>query len=434
MVVVAGLSATAANASQRLTTYKLPADPPSRATWWSAPTGPRGSPATRPDLEDRRERPHPLLRARPAARRDRRRGRLDVGRRRRRRRDPPRRDRRLSQRTRSTPARSRSPSPPAPTAPCGSPRAATTRSAASRSTARSPSTRCPRAGAFAGDITAGPDGALYFSEASTGKVGRITTVGEVNEYAVPGDDPLPGAIVPGPDGAPLRRRAQRQRHLPYDDRRRVHRRVLAAARERRPGLDGQGRRRRALHLGVHERRRVAHDVRRHVHQGLPDPRRLQRPPDLRAGRRVVGRPGQPRQGLAARRRRSTTRSPPPGTTFDARAGKSVNATVATFTDADPNARASHYDALISWGDGDRSYGTVQRRADGSFAVKGKHTYDEAGLAQGRRPHHRRRREGPRREGDELGDRPPLSRGHHAGTARRYSSYCAPYRRASVGSS
>ena len=67
-----------------------------------------------------------------------------------------------------------------------------------------------------------------------------------------------------------------------------------------------------------------------------------------------------------------------GTTFEARAGKSVNATVATFTDGDPNARARDYDALISWGDGDRSYGTVQKRADGSFAVKGKHTYAKKG--------------------------------------------------------
>ena len=67
-----------------------------------------------------------------------------------------------------------------------------------------------------------------------------------------------------------------------------------------------------------------------------------------------------------------------GATFEARAGKSVTATVATFADADPNARASYFDALISWGDGDRSYGTVQRRADGSFAVKGKHTYDRQG--------------------------------------------------------
>ena len=67
-----------------------------------------------------------------------------------------------------------------------------------------------------------------------------------------------------------------------------------------------------------------------------------------------------------------------GTTFEARAGKTVNATVATFTDGDPNARPGDYEALISWGDGDRSYGTVQRRADGSFAVKGKHAYAKQG--------------------------------------------------------
>jgi len=67
-----------------------------------------------------------------------------------------------------------------------------------------------------------------------------------------------------------------------------------------------------------------------------------------------------------------------GTTFEARAGRSVNATVATFTDADPNARASDYDVVINWGDGERSCGTVHRLADGSFAVKGRHTYDRRG--------------------------------------------------------
>jgi hypothetical protein len=52
--------------------------------------------------------------------------------------------------------------------------------------------------------------------------------------------------------------------------------------------------------------------------------------------------------------------------------------VATFTDGDPSARARDYEALITWGDGNRSYGTVQERADGSFAVKGKHTYAKQG--------------------------------------------------------
>jgi hypothetical protein len=53
--------------------------------------------------------------------------------------------------------------------------------------------------------------------------------------------------------------------------------------------------------------------------------------------------------------------------------------VATFTDGDPDARPSDYHVLVSWGDGDRSYGTVQRLADGSFAVRAKHTYRHRGV-------------------------------------------------------
>ena len=36
---------------------------------------------------------------------------------------------------------------------------------------------------------------MYFSESSTGKVGRITTAGEITEYTMPGDAALPGPIV-----------------------------------------------------------------------------------------------------------------------------------------------------------------------------------------------------------------------------------------------
>jgi hypothetical protein len=67
-----------------------------------------------------------------------------------------------------------------------------------------------------------------------------------------------------------------------------------------------------------------------------------------------------------------------GTTFEARAGRSVNATVATFTDGDPDARPGDYEVTINWGDGDRSDGTVQRRADGSFTIRGRHTYAKHG--------------------------------------------------------
>jgi streptogramin lyase len=43
----------------------------------------------------------------------------------------------------------------------------------------------PTAGISLGGITAGPDGALWFAEASTSKIGRITTAGVVTEFPTP---------------------------------------------------------------------------------------------------------------------------------------------------------------------------------------------------------------------------------------------------------
>src|ERR1700736_848009 len=50
-------------------------------------------------------------------------------------------------------------------------------------------------------ITAGPDGALWFTESNypRGKVGRISTTGQVTQYAVPSGYPV--RITVGPDGA-----------------------------------------------------------------------------------------------------------------------------------------------------------------------------------------------------------------------------------------
>jgi virginiamycin B lyase len=235
----------------------------------------------------------------------------------------------------------------------------------------------PSAGAFAGDITAGPDGALYFSEAVTGKVGRITTTGEVTEYDVPGDDPLPGAIVPGPDGALYV--AERNDNV-------ISRMTTGGEftgefelpRENADpismvtGVDG------ALYIselmsGVVSRMTFdgtftkAH----RIPGGFND--RVISAPD---GALWVA------QGSHGKVSRLDIGLDYPvtaeGTTFEARAGKQVSPTVATFTDADPAARAGDYEVTISWGDGDRSYGTVQRRADGSFAVRGKHTYGRQG--------------------------------------------------------
>ena len=235
----------------------------------------------------------------------------------------------------------------------------------------------PSSGAFAGDITSGPDGALYFSEADTGKVGRITTSGDITEYDVPGDNPLPGAIVPGADGALYV--AERNDNV-------ISRMTTAGEftdeyvlpRENTDpvsmvaGVDG------ALYISEF----MGGVVSRMTLDGTFT--KAYRIPGGFNERVISAADGAlwVSQGSAGKVSRLDIGADYPvtaqGTTFEARAGKSVNATVATFTDADPNARARDYDALISWGDGDRSYGTVQRLADGSFAVKGKHTYAKKG--------------------------------------------------------
>jgi streptogramin lyase len=53
----------------------------------------------------------------------------------------------------------------------------------------------------AGRITMGPDGALWFTETVAGKIGRITTVGVITEYALPISNVYPFGITTGPDGA-----------------------------------------------------------------------------------------------------------------------------------------------------------------------------------------------------------------------------------------
>jgi streptogramin lyase len=50
-------------------------------------------------------------------------------------------------------------------------------------------------------ITKGPDGALWFTESQSNKIGRITNAGAISEYNVPGGYFNPRDIVTGPDGA-----------------------------------------------------------------------------------------------------------------------------------------------------------------------------------------------------------------------------------------
>jgi streptogramin lyase len=49
-------------------------------------------------------------------------------------------------------------------------------------------------------IAAGPDGALWFSELTGGKLGRITTAGVITEYPAPTPNSDALGIVAGPDG------------------------------------------------------------------------------------------------------------------------------------------------------------------------------------------------------------------------------------------
>src|SRR5205814_275274 len=49
-------------------------------------------------------------------------------------------------------------------------------------------------------ITAGPDGALWFTEALVNKIGRITTDGVITEYPIPTPSTYPRGIAAGPDG------------------------------------------------------------------------------------------------------------------------------------------------------------------------------------------------------------------------------------------
>src|SRR5258706_5459586 len=61
----------------------------------------------------------------------------------------------------------------------------------------------PTAMSVPAGITQGPDGALWFTEASVSKIGRISTAGVVSEFPTPtagAGSPL-GAITQGPDGA-----------------------------------------------------------------------------------------------------------------------------------------------------------------------------------------------------------------------------------------
>src|SRR5260370_760921 len=58
----------------------------------------------------------------------------------------------------------------------------------------------PTGSSFPQGITAGPDGALWFTENGSNKIGRITTAGGIFEITIPTANSQSSGITAGPDG------------------------------------------------------------------------------------------------------------------------------------------------------------------------------------------------------------------------------------------
>jgi virginiamycin B lyase len=234
----------------------------------------------------------------------------------------------------------------------------------------------PTAGANPTQIVAGSDGALYFVE-SAGNVGRITTDGVVTEYPMPGPDALPDAIVVAPDGSlyvddgnneTINRMTTAGEFTDAFTMPREHAIVTGMV----AAPDG--------YLYISENRtgvvsRMSYDGRFTKKYRIPggSPDSLIAAPD---GALWIN------QGNIGQVTRLDVGYDPPvtaaGVTLTAKAGRWAKHTVATFTDADPSARAGDYAVTINWGDGDCTGGSVRRAADGSFAVRGAHAYLRSG--------------------------------------------------------
>jgi hypothetical protein len=69
-----------------------------------------------------------------------------------------------------------------------------------------------------------------------------------------------------------------------------------------------------------------------------------------------------------------------GTTLNAIEGQSFAAVVANFSDAYPNLTAKDFSAVITWGDGTTSAGSIAANNNGGYSVTGTHTYATEGSA------------------------------------------------------
>ena len=182
-----------------------------------------------------------------------------------------------------------------------------------------------------GPIVAGADGALWFAERNTNKIGRMTTAGVLtNEFALPTENANPLALVAAPDG-----------DLYFTQ-------------------HSDGTVARMTYGGV-----VTKQFR--LPTGSPDGLGLdgRRRPLVHAGQLRPGRPHRPALGPADQRVRHDVRHAPLRRAPSGRSRRSPTPT-----------RSARYSVTIKWGDGSTSAGWV-RRAGGGFEVRGRHAYEKA---------------------------------------------------------
>jgi len=233
----------------------------------------------------------------------------------------------------------------------------------------------PTCGAFAGDIAVGADGAIWFTEQVGDKVGRVTPSGEVTEFPLPAGT-LPGPIVAGPDGAMWF--TERNTNA-------IARITIVGELTNEFPLPTEFADPKGVVVGPDDAlwiaQRDAGTIARMTFDGAVT--REFRVPSGAMDSLANGPDGAlwfP-QGTERKIGRLDIGFDPPvtatGTTFTARAFMPATRSVATFRDADPDARPADYDVRIAWGDGTRSTGTVHRTADGGFEVRGRHTFFKA---------------------------------------------------------
>ena len=223
----------------------------------------------------------------------------------------------------------------------------------------------PTPNSFPRAITAGPDGNLWFTEQAANQIARITTSGVVTEFPVPTLNSAPWAIAAGPDGA-----------LWFSE--------IAGNKMGRISTEGTIREfpfafpdRGNLWFTESSTNRIGRITPAGIITDFLIPTTTAFPVGIAAGPDgnlwftesevdLIGRAVPDRPLTAA------------GITIRVSPGLPFSRVVATFVDGDAAALETGFTAVIAWGDGGSSSGTVTARPGVGFEVRGDHTYAAAG--------------------------------------------------------